>query len=424
MLMSQLRFTILAICVIYGAAAAETKPEDKTSQTEPADKTNQDEKLDPRDSKLCDENEFPEGKLKEMGMEAPDFCSESKFPFPTLENVPLLFPLYVICLVYLFCFTAKGADEFMMPNLEIIVHRFGIPEDFAGATLMAFAGSVPEFTLSVMAASKGDDSGIGAIIGSTMYNLLAIEGACVVANSSGVSVTGWNITRDSIMQIITIGVLFLAAQFPLFGSTEKTGEPKKEGEHVGTIAWGECLLLLSVYIAYVVFITFNRRVAGLFGIRLGADNNKAARSSIGRSLIVEKNKTVLDVEVGPTEDDDEPQWGMVGCVCWNITLPIHYFYWAVNFDFAVDHPQDVDKTPIGKALYSFFISVLAVAFGCVIISDIGGRIAQYLKISSYLWGMTVLAIGTSIPDTFASMWAAERNFGDMAICSGYGSNNF
>ena len=36
-------------------------------------------------------------------------------------------------------------DDFFVPALEVIIDRFEITEDVAGATLMAAGGSAPEF---------------------------------------------------------------------------------------------------------------------------------------------------------------------------------------------------------------------------------------------------------------------------------------
>lgn len=45
-------------------------------------------------------------------------------------------------------------DDFFVPALEVIIKRFEITEDVAGATLMAAGGSAPEFFTSLI----GNDS--------------------------------------------------------------------------------------------------------------------------------------------------------------------------------------------------------------------------------------------------------------------------
>ena len=53
--------------------------------------------------------------------------------------------LYVLCLLYMFFGLAIVCDDFFVPALEVIIDRFEITEDVAGATLMAAGGSAPEF---------------------------------------------------------------------------------------------------------------------------------------------------------------------------------------------------------------------------------------------------------------------------------------
>ena len=53
--------------------------------------------------------------------------------------------LYVFCLLYMFFGLAIVCDDFFVPALEVIIDRFEITEDVAGATLMAAGGSAPEF---------------------------------------------------------------------------------------------------------------------------------------------------------------------------------------------------------------------------------------------------------------------------------------
>merc|ERR1719495_827845 len=51
--------------------------------------------------------------------------------------------LHLIGLLYMFLAIAIVCDEFFVPALEVIVDRFDIAHDVAGATFMAAGGSAP-----------------------------------------------------------------------------------------------------------------------------------------------------------------------------------------------------------------------------------------------------------------------------------------
>merc|ERR1711988_1896366 len=48
----------------------------------------------------------------------------------------------------------------------------------------------------------------------------------------------------------------------------------------------------------------------------------------------------------------------------------------------------------------------------------------YVRIPDTIMGLTLLAIGTSIPDALSSIAVARRGHGDMAVSSSIGSNIF
>ena len=69
-----------------------------------------------------------------------------------------------------------GAD-LMVDNAEVIARRYGISEVVIGLTLVALGTSLPELATTVMAALRRQaDVALGNVIGSNMFNLLAIIG--------------------------------------------------------------------------------------------------------------------------------------------------------------------------------------------------------------------------------------------------------
>ncbi len=65
----------------------------------------------------------------------------------------------------------------LVGNASIIASNFGVSERVIAITIVAFGTSLPEFTTSVLAAFKKEmDISIGNIIGSNIFNILAVLG--------------------------------------------------------------------------------------------------------------------------------------------------------------------------------------------------------------------------------------------------------
>ncbi len=75
-----------------------------------------------------------------------------------------------------------GAD-WLVEGAETLARQFGVSDRVIAITLVAFGTSLPELAASVIAAFKGQrDMSLGNIIGSNIYNLLAIIGitSCIL----------------------------------------------------------------------------------------------------------------------------------------------------------------------------------------------------------------------------------------------------
>ncbi|KAJ1636616.1 hypothetical protein T492DRAFT_861379, partial [Pavlovales sp. CCMP2436] len=55
-----------------------------------------------------------------------------------------MLPVWIIVVIYMFYMMALTCDEFLVPSLNVLCARTGIPDDVAGATLMAAGCNGPE----------------------------------------------------------------------------------------------------------------------------------------------------------------------------------------------------------------------------------------------------------------------------------------
>ncbi len=95
-----------------------------------------------------------------------------------------------------------------------VAESLGISELIIGLTIVAFGTSLPELAASVIAARRGEhDIAIGNVVGSNMFNLLAVTGIAGVISPMD-SFAADIITRDwTVMMLMTAVLFFMAYGF-------------------------------------------------------------------------------------------------------------------------------------------------------------------------------------------------------------------
>lgn len=127
-----------------------------------------------------------------------------------------------------------GAD-LLVENASIIARDFGVSDTVIGLTLVAVGTSLPELATTVMAAlRKQADVALGNVIGSNMFNLLAIIG--IAALVGPIPVPREFLTFDL---WVMLGASLLLVPFVFFGRDI-------------TRIWG--IILTALYLVYVVII--------------------------------------------------------------------------------------------------------------------------------------------------------------------------
>ncbi|MDY3201422.1 MAG: calcium/sodium antiporter [Arcobacter sp.] len=124
-----------------------------------------------------------------------------------------------------------------------VAQEFGVSDLIIGLTIVALGTSLPELAASVVAARKGEhDIAIGNVVGSNMFNLLAVIGiATVISPMNNIPIEV--LQRDwIIMFLLTIILLVMAYSFK-----------NKEG----VITRVEGLILVACYIAYNTYLGIN-----------------------------------------------------------------------------------------------------------------------------------------------------------------------
>ena len=86
--------------------------------------------------------------------------------------------------------------------------------------------------------------------------------------------------------------------------------------------------------------------------------------------------------------------------------------------------DEIKDMPIWKMLLSTVIGMALIIFGADVAVDAATKLAQIFGMSERFIGLTVVALGTSLPELFTSVTAARKGNADIAIGNIVGSNIF
>lgn len=371
--------------------------------------------------------------------------------------------IHFIIAMYLFSILAIVCDDYFVPSLEVITDTLKVPSDVAGATFMAIGTSSPELFQSLIGSfiTEGD-TGVATIVGSAVFNILGVTALTGLAVwRKNVPIDWYPISRDSSMYTLTVIALILVINDSL-------------------VVWWEAMILVLMFVIYIVIMAFNTkieafcqkmmaRVKGKTGyeepdghneekpiladdkgpltwsqesdkvdtpiffhgqISFEADKPKLdngrdfTSKHRGESYSYQEDVPDHDVEQlkEPEENDDISLWSMP------YDNSIKQIWWVVMWPAAlllyITIPN-CRKPKLRKFfLATFIMSVLYIAglsYLCVWVVTI---IAYTLYIPDAVAGITILAIGTSVPEVISSIIVCRNGLGNMAICNLLGSNIF
>jgi len=375
--------------------------------------------------------------------------------------------LHVIGILYMFYALALVCDHYFVPTLDVVIEKFGISPDVAGATFMAAGGSAPELFTSVIGVFIAvSDVGIGTIVGSAVFNVLFVIAACAFASAEALQLTAWPLIRDTTFYSIALIVLVIFFNDDL-------------------IKWWEALILFLWYFAYVIFMKFNESVENKFletfpslkkaeeetetgasqklhagfkfnpgrkpllelmkqkvestgeegtemkgGVSVGLEGLKVklqdggTTEEEGEKLNPKSEEKVEDGEKGDEGEEEYvdyirsgPEGGIVSKIMWYISFPLMALMWIT-----IPDPQDPKRKKFFPV--SFLISIIWIAIYSYFMVWWATLAGQTMGISDAVMGLTFLAAGTSVPDLITSVLVAKEGKGDMAVSSSIGSNLF
>ncbi|KAM7156483.1 sodium/potassium/calcium exchanger 5 isoform 2-T2 [Molossus nigricans] len=331
----------------------------------------------------------------------------SEFPegfFTKQERADGGIVIYILIILYMFLALSIVCDEYFLPSLEIISECVFI--------------------------TKGD-VGISTILGSAIYNLLGICAACGLLSNVVSTLSCWPLFRDCTAYAISV-----VAVFGIIFDNQ--------------VYWYEGTLLLLIYGLYVLVLCFDIKINQYIIKKCSPCCTRLAKAMEERS----EQQPLMG-----WEDESQP------FICWQsrndsgifhedsgysqLSISLHGLNQVSEDPPSVFNMPEADlkrifwvlSLPIITLLFlttpdcrrkfwkkyfviTFFMSALWISAFTYILVWMVTITGETLEIPDTVMGLTLLAAGTSIPDTIASVLVARKGKGDMAMSNIVGSNVF
>uniref|UniRef100_UPI00398EE5E0 sodium/potassium/calcium exchanger 5 n=1 Tax=Pristiophorus japonicus TaxID=55135 RepID=UPI00398EE5E0 len=340
--------------------------------------------------------------------------------------------IHFIIILYMLLAIDIVCEDYFLPSLEVISECLGLSQDVAGATFMAAGSSTPELVTAFLGVfvTKGD-IGVSTIVGSAVYNLLGICAACGLLTTMVCRLTCWPLFRDCAAYAISVAAL-IAIIFD------------------NVIYWYESASLLLIYAVYIVVLCFDIRINQYITAKFspccicltrameegseqqplvdwqGKNGPLVHRRSRSDSGIFQEDSDYSQLSLSLhglseiTEDQSSvfvmPESDMKRII-WVLSLPITALLFLTT--------PDCRRHQWRKwFVLTFFMCAVWISGFTYVLVWMVTIVGETLKIPDTVMGLTLLAAGTSIPDTVASVLVAREGKGDMAMSNIVGSNVF
>ncbi|XP_049885509.1 sodium/potassium/calcium exchanger 5 isoform X1 [Pectinophora gossypiella] len=392
--------------------------------------------------------------------------------------------LHAFISIYLFIALAVVCDKFFVPAVDRICHALNMTNDVAGATFMAAATSAPELFVNVIGTfiTEGD-IGVGTIVGSAVFNILAVAACCGIGAGMVVPLDWWPLTRDCLAYGITVSILICIM-------------------HDEYVMWYEAFLLVLLYGVYICIMYYDKSIQSFAkgswkcvrnmlskkeenqdtfdndvkDIKPPSSTNKndlpldhhqhngniknvvsqhpdGNEKSITDVTLPEKGdenlNKVVNIEIDSKTNDSEPArpdegvnqtsvdetnkekvdeyehslWKWPSGRSW-LTKTTWVVTWPIHLVFLFTIP-DCEK-PRFKNWFplTFIMCIVWIGSLSYIVAWMITIIGDTLMIPDSVMGITFLAAGTSVPEAVSSVIVAKQGHGSMGISNSIGSNTF
>lgn len=312
--------------------------------------------------------------------------------------------LDVLFILIGFALLVKGGD-FLISGSVAIAQRAKLSPMVIGLTVIGFGTSLPELLVSSQAAWVGSSGlAIGNVAGSNIANVALILGATALIRP--LPATRMMLRVDVPFMLLGM-VIFVAAAFAN-----------------GVISRPQGIAMTLTLIVFVIWEVRNSRRAA----KAAALARITAATANGTAQFIASGSTTQSI---PAENAANNGNSAKGDTPTNTSLQA-----AQPSAATAGSPQETteEAAPMAlwKALLLVAISLVAMVKGADLLIDGSTNIAMLLgdyfgvkpKEMERIIGLTIVAVGTSLPELFASVIAARKGQTDMAVGNIVGSVSF
>lgn len=265
----------------------------------------------------------------------------------------------------------KGSDKFVSASSRI-AKRFGVSDFFIGLTLVAVGTSLPELAAALFAIKTGASSlVVGNLIGSNIANIGLVIGIAALMGSI--------VTREEMLKRDGYIMLLIVLLFVSFAAN-------------GTVSAFEGVILLLFYFAYILFLLQGKE-----------EREKKLQFDSFLEYFF-KFKYLLTIKTHAvkifTKRNHKPA-----------PKTVHE-----------KQATEAFKEGLVKNFLVVIISLTALIYGAKLVIDNALVISSELGIAESFIGLSLIAIGTSLPELSVAINAVRKGFGGIVIGNVIGSN--
>ena len=272
----------------------------------------------------------------------------------------MLFSIFMLAIG--FVVLIKGGDWFV-DGATGIARRFHLPEILIGATVVSIGTTLPEVMVSAGAAAQGSGSiAYGNALGSIICNTALIAALTITLKPGAAA-------RKSLKMPVAFffgaAAIYCAVSY-IFGEFSRvTG-----------------IILLSIFVIYMV------------------------------TTVIRMKKSGADIETVQAEEEQ-------GALTSEAELEA-----KSGEDHVVESKEEGTKDSILKDIFLLILGAALIAVGADLLVDHATIIATELGVSEKVIGLTIVALGTSLPEFVTAITSLIKGHGSLSLGNVIGANLF
>lgn len=281
----------------------------------------------------------------------------------------------------------KGAD-FFVDGASKIAKAMHVPSLIIGLTLVSMGTSAPELSVSLQAAlAKSNDLSFGNVVGSNIFNTFLILGCASIFVPLVIS--------DEMKKYDIPIMVLLYGLMLLFGFVIT---PYK-------LDLVESIIFILLFVSYIALLMVRAKKAKL-DVQEEDDEGISVKNVILSVLIAVAGIFAMI----------ENYYITIGVMVVFVIILLLKFKKTVN--------ESLNKLNILFSIIFAGAGLVAIIGGGTFVVESASNIATSLGMSEALVGLTIVAVGTSLPELVTSVVASIKKENDIAIGNVIGSNIF